>query len=75
MGNARKHLFWPQKYPNITCSLCNTNEVDTWPHVLLSCPQPHPHALRIKRHNKAVWEIRKLLLSSPLSRCLTPKIP
>jgi hypothetical protein len=67
MGNARKHLFWPLKYPTITCSLYNTNEVDTWPHVLLSHPQPHLHALNIKRHNKAVWELRKLLLSSPLS--------
>jgi hypothetical protein len=70
MGNARKHLFWPLRYPTITCSLCNTNEVDTWPHVLLSCPQPHLHALRIKRHNKAVWEIYKLLISSLLSKCL-----
>jgi hypothetical protein len=71
MGNARKHLFWPLRYPNITCSLCTTNAVDTWPHVLLSYPQPHLHALRIKRHNKAVWELRKLLVSSPLSRCMT----
>ena len=71
MGNARKHLFWPLRYPTITCSLCNTNFVNTWPHVLLSCPQPHLHALRIKRHNKAVWELRKLLISSPLSCCKT----
>jgi hypothetical protein len=70
MGNARKHLFWPLRYPTITCSLCNTNAVDTWPHVLLSCPQPHLHALRIKHHNKAVWELCKLLVSSPLSRCM-----
>jgi hypothetical protein len=70
MGNDRKHLFWPLRYPTITCSLCNTNEVDTWPHVLLSCPQPHLHALQIKCHKKAVWEIRKLLISSSLFRCL-----
>ena len=69
MGNARKHLFWPLRYPTITCPLCNTNSVDTWPHVLLSCPHPHLHALRIKRHNRAVWELCKLLMSSPLSRC------
>jgi hypothetical protein len=67
MGNAHKHLFWPLRYP--TNSLCTTNEVDTWPHVLLSYP-PHLHALQIKRHNKAIWEICKLLISSPLSRCL-----
>jgi hypothetical protein len=70
MGNVQKHLFWPLRYPSITCSLCTTNKVDTWPHVLFSYPQPHLHALRVKRHNKAVWEIRKLLLSLPLSRCL-----
>jgi hypothetical protein len=66
MGNARKYLFWPLRYPNITCSLYTTNVVDTWPHVLLSCPQPHLHALRIKCHNKIIWELRKLLMSSPL---------
>ena len=71
MENARKHLFWPLRYPNTTCSLCTTNCVDTWPHVLLSCPRPHLHALRIKHHNKAVWELRKLLISSPLSQCMT----
>jgi hypothetical protein len=59
------------RYPTITCSLCSTNEVDTWPHVLLKCPHPHLHALRIKRHNKAIWELRKLIISSPTSRCLT----
>jgi hypothetical protein len=71
MGNARKHLFWPLCFPNIHCPLCNTIAIDTWPHLLLACPQPHIHALRTKRHNKAIWEIRKLILSSPLSRCLT----
>ena len=45
MGNARKHLFWPTRYPTITCSICNTNAVDTWLHVLLSYPKPHLHAL------------------------------
>ena len=71
MGNARKHLFWPLQYPTITCSLCNTNSIDTWPHVLLNYPQPYLHALYIKRHNKAIWELRKLLVSSPLSHCMT----
>jgi hypothetical protein len=70
MGNARKYLLWFIRYSTINCSLCNTNAVDTWLHVLLACPQPHLYALRIKRHNKAVWEIRKLLISSPLSRCM-----
>ena len=47
MGNAQKHLFWPNQYPNPNCTLCNINTRDTWPHVLLSCPQPHLHVLRV----------------------------
>jgi hypothetical protein len=43
MGNTRKHLFWPTRYSKINYSLCNTNAVDTWPHVLLACLQPHLH--------------------------------
>jgi hypothetical protein len=70
IGNALKHLFCLIRYLSITCSLYNTNAVDTWPHVLLTCPQQHLQALRIKRHNKAIWELRKLIISSPLSRCM-----
>jgi hypothetical protein len=29
--------------------------------ILLSYTQPHIHALRIKRHNEAVWELQKLI--------------
>ena len=36
---------------------------------LLKCNQHHIHALRVKRHNKAVWELRQLILSSQKSRC------
>jgi hypothetical protein len=72
MGNARKQLFFgPTLFPHITCSLCHSSEPDTWKHVLLSCTQQHIHALRIKRHNKAIWEFRKLLLSCPNTRCYT----
>jgi hypothetical protein len=31
--------------------------------------QHHIHALRTKRHNKSVWELRKLILSAQKSRC------
>jgi hypothetical protein len=69
MGNARKQLvFGPTLFPHITCSICHSPEPDTWKHVLLSCTQQHIHALRIKRHNKAVWESCKLLLSYPNTR-------
>src|SRR5579875_981284 len=39
--------------------------------MLLKSNQHHIHAIRIKRHNKAVWELRKLILSSQKSRCYT----
>jgi hypothetical protein len=42
---------------------------DTWLHILLCCIEPHIHKLRINRHNKAVHEIRKLLISNTKSRC------
>lgn len=55
MGNARKQLFFDrERFPSITCSICNSLDPDTWLHVLLKCNQHHIHALRIKRNNKAV---------------------
>jgi hypothetical protein len=69
MGNARKHLFWNELFPNINCSLCRMTQPDTWLHILLCCTEPHIHKLRINRHNKAVHEIRKLLISNIKSRC------
>ena len=70
MGNARKQLFFGREtYPSITCSICNSLEPDTWLHVLLNCRQSHIHALRTKRHNKAICALRKLIISSKHSRC------
>ena len=55
MGNARKQLFFGREaFPSITCPICNSLNPDTWLHVLLKCKQHHIHALRTKRHNKAV---------------------
>jgi hypothetical protein len=72
MGNARKQLFFgPTLHPTITCTICNSPELDTWKHVLLSCIQQHLHALRIKGHNKAIWEICKLIIQHKTSRCYT----
>ena len=72
MGQARKQLFFGrQRFPTITCPICNAYEPDTWLHVLLTCRQQHIHSLHVKRHNKAVWEIWKLLISSEKSRCYT----
>ena len=72
MGQAKKQTFFGrQRFPTITCPICNSYEPDTWLHVLLTCRQQHIHSLHVKRHNKAVWEIRKLLISSEKSRCYT----
>jgi hypothetical protein len=69
MGHARKQLFFGRAaYPSHTCPICNSVEADTWLHVLLKCKQQHIHALITNRHNKAVWEIRKLLVSNKITR-------
>jgi hypothetical protein len=69
MGNACKQQFFgPTLYPSITCSICPSLEINTWKHVLLSCQNPHIHAFHVQRHNKAVWALRKLLISSHISR-------
>ena len=33
-GNHRKNIFWPLNYPNPNCTLCRSNDRDTWPHLL-----------------------------------------
>ena len=72
MGQARKQTFFGrQRFPTITCPICNSYEHDTWLHALLTCRQQHIHSLHVKSHNKAVWEIMKLLISSENSRCYT----
>ena len=64
MGNARKQLFFGREvFSSITCPICDSTDPDTWLHVFLKCKQHHIHALRTKRHNKATWELRKLIVS------------
>ena len=65
MGKARKQIFFGhQRYPSITCPICNSNKPGTWLHVLLTYRQQHIHSVRVKRHEKTNGEIRKLLISS-----------
>ena len=40
-----------------------------WLQLFLYCRQSHIHALRTKRHNKAVWALKKLIVSSKHSKC------
>ena len=70
MGNARKQLFFGRvAYPSITCFICDSLEPNTWLYMLLNCRQSHIHALRTKQHNKVVWALRKIIVSSKHSRC------
>jgi hypothetical protein len=71
MGNARKYLFWNELFPNINYLLCRMIQPDTWLRILLCCKEPHIYKLCINRHNKAVHEIQKLLISNTKSRCFT----
>jgi hypothetical protein len=71
MGNARKHIFYPNIYPNINCILCQTKVINTWPHLLLACTDKNIHKSRIKRHNNAIWKLLKLFLNNKTSRCYT----
>ena len=70
MEKARKHLFWNDFFPNINCRLCRMIQLDTWLHILLYCIEPHIHKLRINRHNKAIHEICKLIISNATSQCV-----
>jgi hypothetical protein len=71
MGNHRKNIFWPLTHPNPNCTLCPNNEIDTWPHLLSTCPNPHIKKLRIARHNKAVHQIVHTLQSNKNTRFYT----
>ena len=72
MGHARKQLFFGREaYASNTCPVCNSLDAETWLHVLLECKQQHIHTLITKRHNKVVWEIRKLIISNKISRHYT----
>src|ERR1700738_2827993 len=63
--SSEEKLFHQLYAPYVT----QQTRIYTWLHVLLKCKQHHIHALRTKRHNKAVWELRKLIVSSKKSRC------
>ena len=72
MGHAQNQLFFGREaYPSNTGPICNSSNACTWLHLLLKCKQQHIHALITRRHNKAVWEIRKLNISSKISRHYT----
>jgi hypothetical protein len=68
--NAWKQLFFGSNlYPIISCFICNSLEPNAWKHALLSCTQQYIHALHIKRYNKVVLKLYKLLIQSYKFRC------
>jgi hypothetical protein len=71
MGNHRKNIFWPLKYQNPNCTLCRTNDRDTWPHLLYTCEHPYLKGLRIARHNKAAHLIAQTLQANKNTRFFT----
>ena len=68
MGNHRKHIFWPNIYPNPNCTLCLDKALDTWPHILSTCSNQHLKGLCVARHNKAIHQIARTLQSSRHTR-------
>ena len=71
MGNHRKNIFWPLKYQNPNCTLCHTNDRDTWPHLLSTCEHPYLKGMRIARHNKAAHLIAQTLQANKNTRYFT----
>ena len=54
---------------SFSTSVCYSNEKDTWLQIFLKCNNSVIHGLIVKIYNKAIWEIQKLLLSIPNTRC------
>ena len=71
MGTHRKNIFWPLRYPNSNCTLCRTNDRDTWPHLLSTCEHPYLKGLRIARHNKTTHLIAQVLQANKNTRFFT----
>lgn len=71
MGNYRKILFCPQKFPNPKYTLRQSNDQDTWPHLLSLCNLKFLKGLRITRHNAATQQITILLKCNTQTRHYT----
>ena len=71
MGNHRKIIFWPLKFPNPNCTLCRCQDRDTWPYVLSTCEHPYLKGLIIACHNQAVHLITQALQANKHTRFYT----
>lgn len=71
MGKCMKDLLWPQKFSNPNCTLCQSNNKGTWPHLLLLCSHKFLKGQRITIHNAATQRINSLLKSCTNTRHYT----
>ena len=73
MGQCQKTtILWNSTIPLKNMSYLHTRKTQTHGFMSSSYVNNTTYTpLRTKRHNKAVWEIRKLILSSNKSRCYT----
>ena len=71
MSKHRKKYLLAQPIPKPNCLLCPNNTIDTWPHLLSTCSNPHIKGLCIAHHNKAVHQFAHTLHLNKYTRCCT----
>jgi ribonuclease HI len=49
MGNHRKTIIFKNTFSNPRCTLCHTGAIDTWPHLLLTCPKSTSKKLKSEK--------------------------
>ena len=64
-----KYIFWPCYYTNIHYDLCPLRVTDTRSHLPSKCINHHVHGIHISRHNKPIYEMVCIFLSSNLTIC------
>ena len=58
-------------YPFRTCHDCCSFDIGTWLYILIKCQQQHIYAFIMKRHNKSIQKLRKLIVLITQSRHYT----
>lgn len=65
MGNHYNNLFWPTTHPSKSKFHIKPNKaIDTLPHLLSICSNPHIKGFWIAKHNKVVHQIAHTLQSN-----------
>lgn len=72
LANHIKSIVQPLTHTNPNCTLCTSNDRDTWPHILSKCANQHNvKGLRIARHVKTIRMIVQTLQSNKFTRFYT----